>query len=142
MTTLLDTVKPSTAYLEEILPQALTGRTEQEYVAAYLGAMVLRLQASPRLYHLYGPWWPALKNLLLESGDVSLGQIIDSDTVAIYQMNRPALTVLAAQLYADERIETDAIYNAVHMLEVASYADDTEPYIYVSYDESIEKYRI
>ncbi|EBM1052039.1 olxA, partial [Salmonella enterica] len=24
----------------------------------------------------------------------------------------------------------------------APYADDTEPYVYISYDESIEKYRI
>ncbi|HBT4785565.1 TPA: olxA [Klebsiella variicola subsp. variicola] len=141
MTTLLDTIRPSVAYLEEILPLALQGRSEAEYVTAYMLAMSARIQASPQLYHLYGPWWPAMKVLLLESGETALGQIVDGDIANIYQMSRPALTILAAQLYADERIESNAIFNPVHMLEVASYADDTEPYIYTSYDESIEKYK-
>lgn len=57
-------------------------------------------------------------------------------------MSRPALTVLAGHLYSSDRLENDAVNNPVHALEVAPYADDTEPYVYTSYDESIEKYRI
>lgn len=44
MTTLIDTVKPTESYLEEILPQALVGRGEGEYLDAYLGVMVERLK--------------------------------------------------------------------------------------------------
>lgn len=142
MTTLIDTVKPTESYLEEILPQALIGRGEGEYLDAYLGVMVERLKKEPLLYRLYGPWWPAIKTQLLERGITDLGQIVDSDVANIYCMSRPALTLLAAHLYSAERLENDAVYNQVHQLEVASYADDTEPYLYTSYDESIEKYRI
>lgn len=71
-----------------------------------------------------------------------IGQVVDSDVAEIYKMSRPALTVLAGHLYSSDRLENDAVYNPVHALEVAPYADDTEPYVYISYDESIEKYRI
>ncbi|GDT61989.1 olxA [Escherichia coli] len=142
MTTLIDTVKPTESYLEDILLQALNGRSEEEYLTVYLDGMVERLKKNPQLYHLYGPWWPALKTLLLERGDISFGQVVDSDVAEIYKMSRPALTVLAGHLYSSDRLGNDAVYNPVHALEVAPYADDTEPYVYISYDESIEKYRI
>lgn len=100
MTTLIDTVKPTESYLEDILPQALNGRSEEEYLTVYLDGMVERLKKNPQLYHLYGPWWPALKTLLLERGDISFGQVVDSDVAEIYKMSRPALTVLAGHLYS------------------------------------------
>jgi len=104
MTTLIDTVKPTEAYLAEILPQALVGRSEEQFVRIYLENMASRLSARPQLYHLYGPWWPALKTLLLVHENTELGQVVDSDVAQIYQMSRPALTILASQLYADERL--------------------------------------
>ncbi|WP_142971333.1 olxA [Enterobacter hormaechei] len=142
MTTLIDTVKPTEAYLEEILPQALVGRSEEKFVSVYLENMFVRVTARPELYHLYGPWWPALKNLLLAHEHTGLGQIVDSDVAQIYQMSRPALTVLASQLYADERFASNSVNNPVHMLETASYASDTEPYVYIGYDESLEKFKL
>ncbi|HGC5227424.1 TPA: olxA, partial [Escherichia coli] len=119
MTTLIDTVKPTESYLEDILPQALNGRSEEAFLDAYLNGMVERLKRDPQLYHLYGPWWPALKTLLLERGDISFGQVVDSDVAEIYKMSRPALTVLAGHLYSSDRLENDAVYNPVHALEVA-----------------------
>ncbi|EPT8338697.1 olxA (plasmid) [Enterobacter sp. JBIWA008] len=142
MTTLIDTVKPTEAYLEEILPQALVDRKEEEFVTLYLENMFKRISTNAGLYHLYGPWWPALKTMLLTRGLTDLGQIVDSDVAQIYQMSRPALTILAAQLYADERFASNSVNNPVHMLETASYANDTEPYIYTSYDESLEKFKL
>ncbi|EPY0950598.1 olxA, partial [Escherichia coli] len=88
MTTLIDTVKPTESYLEDILPQALNGRSEEAFLDAYLNGMVERLKRDPQLYHLYGPWWPALKTLLLERGDISFGQVVDSDVAEIYKMSR------------------------------------------------------
>ncbi|EKO4435204.1 olxA, partial [Escherichia coli] len=51
MTTLIDTVKPTESYLEDILPQALNGRSEEEYLTVYLDGMVERLKKNPQLYH-------------------------------------------------------------------------------------------
>jgi hypothetical protein len=142
MTTLIDTIRPTNAYLESILPQATTGRTEEKYVGDYLDGLIQCINNNPQIYRMYGPWWASLKTLIIERGDVSLGQIVESDVAAIYGMGRPALTVLAAHLYASDRLENGAVYSDVHLLDVASYADDTEPYVYTSYDESIEKYKI
>lgn len=142
MTTLIDTVKPTESYLNTLLPQALNGLDEDCYVEKCLSGLIDVLTANPKMYRVYGPWWPALKTLLLTRGEVSLGQIVDSDVAEIYKMSRPALTLLSAYLYSGERVENDAVFNPVHVLEVAGYSDDTEPYIYTSYDESIERFRL
>lgn len=44
MTTLIDTVKPTESYLEDILPQALNGRSEEAFLDAYLDGMAERLK--------------------------------------------------------------------------------------------------
>nr|QBM91522.1 hypothetical protein NNIBIDOC_00196 [Salmonella sp.] len=81
--------------------------------------------------------WPALKTLLLERGDISFGQVVDSDVAEIYKMSRPALTVLAGHLYSSDRPKMTR-HNPVHVLWKSHPADDTEPYVYTSYhDESI-----
>ena len=142
MTTLIDTIKPTETYIESLLPLALDGRTEEAFVAYYLENVVKRVSSARFAYRAFGPWWPAIKLLLLESAITKFGQVVESDVAEIYSLSRPALTVVAAHLYADERTENDAVYSANHLLPVIPSADDTEPYLYVSYDESIEKRRI
>lgn len=141
MTTLIDTIKPTETYIESLLPLALDGRTEEAFLKHYLENLVKRASSARHAYRAFGPWWPAIKTLLLESSVTKFGQVVESDVAEIYSLSRPALTVVAAHLYADERIENDAIYSATHLLPVMPSADDTEPYTYVSYDESIEKRR-
>lgn len=142
MTTLIDTIKPTETYIETLLPLALDGRDEEQYVADYLENLVKRMDADRRSYRTFGPWWPALKTYLLERGITTFGQVVDSDVEIFYTHSRPALTIIAAHLYADERVENDAVYSADHLLPVMPSADDTEPYLYVSYDESLEKRRL
>lgn len=142
MTTLIDTIKPAESDLLLFLDQALEGRTEAAYVADFMRGMGDRINSNPQLYHSYGPWWPAMKTLLLESGDLRLGQSVDADVAELYAMSRPALTILAAFLYSLDREQNEGIYNSVHFLPVAEYADDTEPYLYVSSDDSIEKFKL
>lgn len=141
MTTLIETIKPTEGYLSSLLDEALNGRAEEEFVTFYLQGVIERVKREPRAYRAFGPWWPAMKTLILAGGCTDLGQILDSDVAEIYKMSRPALTVIAAHLYSDERVEREGIYNAVHQLPVLQSADDTEPYIFTSYDESIEKYK-
>lgn len=142
MTTLIDTVKPTESYLDTLLPGALIGRTEAEYVDAYLTGLISRLVAAPKMYRSFGPWWPAVKLMILDKGETRLGQTVEGDVASIYTTSRPAYTIIAAHLYSDMRMDNNGVYNQIHLLDVASYADDTEPYIYTSYDESIEKYHV
>lgn len=143
MTTLIDTIKPTEEYVESVLQEhALAGRSEEEFIATYLNGLAERLEADARAYRSFGPWWPSLKVMLLEAEQTDFGQIVDGDVAAIYSMSRPALTLVAAHLYADEIVESGNIYSADHLLSVMPSADDTEPYHYVSYDESIEKYKL
>lgn len=139
MTTLIDTIKPTETYIESLLP--LDGRTEEAFLVNYLENLVKRVSSTRFAYRAFGPWWPAVKTLLLERATTKFGQVVESDVAEIYSLSRPALTVIAAHLYADDRTENDAVFSAVHLLPVMPSADDTEPYMYVSYDESIEKRR-
>ncbi|KKB02672.1 hypothetical protein [Pantoea anthophila] len=141
MTTLIDTIKPTETYIESLLPLALDGRTEEAFLVNYLENLVKRVSSARFAYRAFGPWWPAVKTLLLEHATTQFGQVVESDVAEIYSLSRPALTVIAAHLYADDRTENDAVFSAVHLLPVTPSADDTEPYMYVSYDESIEKRR-
>ncbi|MBD8156007.1 olxA [Pantoea agglomerans] len=141
MTTLIDTIKPTETYIESLLPLALDGRTEEVFLVNYLENLVKRVSSTRFAYRAFGPWWPAVKTLLLERANTKFGQVVESDVAEIYSLSRPALTVIAAHLYADDRTENDAVFSAVHLLPVMPSADDTEPYLYVSYDESIEKRR-
>jgi len=141
MTTLIDTIKPTETYIERLLPLALDGRTEEVFLVNYLENLVKRVSSTRFAYRAFGPWWPAVKTLLLERATTKFGQVVESDVAEIYSLSRPALTVIAAHLYADNRTENDAVFSAVHLLPVMPSADDTEPYMYVSYDESIEKRR-
>lgn len=141
MTTLIDTIKPTETYIESLLPLALDGRTEEAFLVNYLENLVKRVSSTRLAYRAFGPWWPAVKTLLLERATTKFGQVVESDVAEIYSLSRPALTVIAAHLYADDRTENDAVFSAVHLLPVMPSADDTEPYMYVSYDESIEKRR-
>ncbi|HFF9481048.1 TPA: olxA [Serratia marcescens] len=141
MTTLIDTMQPSESYIEEIMNEhALSGRSELEYTSAYLTGLASRLGATPALYRAFGPWWPAIKTLLInEVGPDMFGEQVAQDVEAIYGLSRPGLTVVAAHLYSANRIELGLIYAAQHELAVHADANDTEPYIYYCDDDQMEK---
>lgn len=140
MTTLIDTIQPPEAYLESVLPEGLRQRSESEYVNQYLTNLIARLKAEPRLYRSFGAWWPSIKSLIIEQDENTFGILIDSDVAAIYTMSRPALTIVAAHLYSNERLESGSVYSAYHTLDVNDDADDTEPYVYVSNDVDVEAF--
>lgn len=137
MTTLADTVKPNKLYLEGLLKTALQGKTEEDYVDKFLQGLRARLIKSPRLYRSYGPYWAEIKRLLLQHGYGNFGRLIDRDVRQIYHFDRPALTLIAATLYSQERFNNGQIYSAYHLLPVPMLVDDTE-YLYESLDEEVE----
>ena len=127
MATLSDTIKPNKTYLEAVLRTALLGKTEDEYVDFFLSGLRGRLLKNPRLYRSYGPYWPEIKKLLLERG---YGR-------KIYRYDRPALTLIAATLYSQERFDNGQIYSAWHLLPVPEEVDDQD-YEFESYDLEVE----
>ena len=138
MATLIDTIQPTVEYLEGILPQALSGKSEEAWTAQYLENLAARLMENPAQYRSFGPWWPQVKEQLITAGYKNFGILNDIAVAAIYKMPRPALTLVAAHLYSDWRIDNGHVYTASHLLEVNEAADDTEPYNWESFDEEVE----
>lgn len=137
MATLSDTIKPNKTYLEAVLRTALLGKTEDEYVDFFLSGLRGRLLKNPRLYRSYGPYWPEIKKLLLERGYGNFGRLVDRDVRKIYRYDRPALTLIAATLYSQERFDNGQIYSAWHLLPVPEEVDDQD-YEFESYDLEVE----
>lgn len=138
MTTLIDTVQPPEEHVVSALPDALAGRTEDEFVESYISALILRIKSSPKIYRSYGAWWPSVKELIIASGELGFGVTVDIDVAAIYKMSRPALTVIAGHLYSHERIDNGLIYSAYHVMDVHDSTLDSEPYVWVSGDDYME----
>jgi len=137
MATLLDTLRPNVAYLQKTLISALNGRTETKFVADYVLGLTRRLQVEPRLYRAYGPYWPAVKSILLEHGARLPSAAIDTDVKADYSYPRESLTLVAAALYEQARLERGLYYSSHHFLPLIQTADD-EDYMFVSLDEGQE----
>lgn len=137
MTTLIDTTKPSEDYLSGYLNEALQGRTENDYVAQYLSNFGKQLILEPRAYRTLGPYWPSFKALMLSQGIGGLSDEFDEDVKAIYDYSRPALTVLAGALYANQRFTDGNVYSANHRLIVNPDSGD-EDYNYYSNDLLLE----
>jgi len=83
----------------------------------------------------------AIKMLFLVRATNKFWHVIESDVAEIYFLSRPALMVIAAHIYANNRIASDSMFSVVHLLPVMQPVDNTEPNVYVGYDESIEKRR-
>lgn len=137
MTTLKDTQRPDESYLEAVLDGALNGRSEAQFATDFLSGVGRCLLPEPRYYRSFGPWWWALKIMLVESGNSSAGDQIDEDIADTYQYDRPALTAVAAYLYQQMRMENGLIFSSSHQLPVPESIDD-EPYEFVSFDIELE----
>lgn len=137
MTTLKDTQKPDASWLEQVLPAALNGRTEETFLSDYLDGLSQCLASDARYYRSLGPWWPALKALLTDSGNDSAGEQIDEDVADTYHYDRPALTAVAATLYQQMRMNAGLLFSSNHLLPVPDGVDD-EPYEFTSYDLELE----
>ena len=137
MTSLKDTQRPDDQYLSTVLAGSLGGRSEDEFMNDYLGGITHCLATEPRYYRSFGPWWAALKQLLVERGNSAVGHQIDEDIADIYQYDSDALTAVAAYLYQQQRLRNGLIFSSSHQLAVPENIDD-EPYEFVSYDLDLE----
>lgn len=137
MTTLHDTIMPDEEYLSCFLDEALEGRSLEQYVDEYMAVLNTRLCKDLRCYRSYGPFWPAIKSMLLERGYTVAGKENDGPVATLYSYDDEALTLIAATLYSNERLETGNFYNAEHLLPTKPEVDE-EVYPYYSDDMEIE----
>lgn len=143
MTTLIDTIIPNRQYIVEVLNTALTSDLDEDkYTQMSIKNIAGLIVANPAHYAMFGPWWPAIKKLIIGTGDTTLGQTYPEDIAEIYTYDRPALTLIAGVLYSNERLIDHVVTDSYHFLPVMPSADDTDPYLYESYDESLDKYKI
>jgi len=138
MATLIDTIQPPVTYLTEALQDAIIDQTEQQFMSLWLENCARRLDGDPAQYRSFGPWWPAVKNMLIGAEYNQFGLLVDADVIAIYHYPQESLNLVAAHLYSMERFDQGLIYSAQHLLQVNETADDTEPYDYQSFDPEVE----
>lgn len=137
MTTLHDTIMPDEEYLSGFMEEALEGRSVEQYVDEYMAVLNTRLRKDLRCYRSYGPFWPAIKSMLLARGYTVAGREIDVPVAALYSYEEEALTLIAATLYSNERLESGNFFNAEHLLPTKPEVDE-EVYPYYSDDTEIE----
>lgn len=137
MTTLHDTIMPDEEYLSGFMEEALEGRSVEQYVDEYMAVLNTRLRKDLRSYRSYGPFWPAIKSMLLARGYTVAGRENDGPVAALYSYEEEALTLIAATLYSNERLESGNFYNAEHLLPTKPEVDE-EVYPYYSDDTEIE----
>lgn len=143
MSTLIDAILPTEKDLEDALFSVIESQEDQVlYVEKTLENLVTILNRRPEQFKSYGPWWPAIKTLLINHGYGDFGQVVNSDVAQIFSYSRESLTLVAGILYSSERLESYLVSDAYHSLSVRPEADDTEPYLYISEDESLEKYHL
>lgn len=137
MTTLHDTIMPDEEYLSGFMEEALEGRSEDQYVDEYMAVLNTRLSKDLRCYRSYGPFWPAIKSMLQARGYTVAGRENDGPVASLYSYEEEALTLIAATLYSNERLESGNYYNAEHLLPTKPDVDE-EVYPYYSDDTEIE----
>lgn len=112
-----DTLLFSSADLEPLLDEALSGREPAQFVADYLNGLAGILTTNPRHYRSLGPYWWPLKAMLIDKG-LFAGSSLENGTLQHYTMETPELTLVAAWAYQQGRIDEGKLYSCSHQLEL------------------------
>lgn len=129
------TITPKAAELAGLLKNALSDNLDEEaFIASYLAGLVKILEADPRQYRSYGPYWWPLKAMLAERGIVVAGDL-ELGTLQHYTLETPALTLCAAWAYQQERIAEGKLRTASHQLDMV----EGELYEYELVDDEMER---
>jgi hypothetical protein len=96
-----------------------------------LGVVAERLQKDPPRYRDYGPWWPALKQVMNANG-YTLGDQTDPLIAKEYRGDTDVETLIAADEFRTEYLRTQMIYTNKFML------DADNPDFYTLFDKDME----
>lgn len=98
-----------------------------------LGVVARRLARNPRDYLRYGPYWWALKELLIDSNRLA-GSEFDSMVASEYRGETPEQTLALCEMFRDEMMAT-AIGGHMQSYRLT---DDPEAEPYVLFDADME----
>ncbi|WP_419238296.1 hypothetical protein ACN08P_23515 (plasmid) [Photobacterium leiognathi subsp. mandapamensis] len=125
---------PSVADLEHLLAEA-TAETEQtEYVESYLTKLVDLLKSNPRTYRAYGPYWWAIKRMLINRLISDFGDNVEAVTVDKFFIEDEANTIVASWSYQNYQFTNGNQTSPFHVLPLV----DDEDYEYCLVDDSME----
>ena len=96
-----------------------------------LGVVAERLGKDPRRYRDYGPWWPALKDVMNRNG-YSLGSQTDPLVKKAYRGEGDVETLIMADEFRTAYLKANMIYTNQFLLDAAS------PDFWVLYDADME----
>lgn len=129
-----ETVKPTTLDNVELVAQALKGKTAPEFVAGYLANFAEIIADNPRQYRAYGPYWWAIKSLMVEHGIMDFGEEIEAGTIEHYSYPSDVDTIVSAWSYFQDVFSDGRLYSSEHQLPMA----DGELYLYELIDMEME----
>lgn len=84
-----------------------------------LGVVATRLGQDRRRYRDYGPWWPALKQVMTRNG-YNLGSQSDPLIEQAYRFADDVQTLIAADEFRTAYLKTNMIYTNEFVLDVDS----------------------
>jgi len=84
-----------------------------------LSVIAQRLQQDPRRYRDYGPWWPALKEVMNRNG-YNLGQQSDPIIARAYRFDADVQTLVAADEFRTAYLKTHIVYTNQFLLDAGS----------------------
>ncbi|MDO5653126.1 MAG: hypothetical protein Q4G39_03375 [Brachymonas sp.] len=96
-----------------------------------LGVVADRLQKDRRRYRDYGPWWPALKEVMNRNG-YTLGNQSDPLIASAYRFDEDVETMIAADEFRTAYLKSNIVYTNEFILDGETGEN------WVLYDEDME----
>lgn len=118
--------------LERLIAEEVGGG---DFVDAYLEGVASTLDHQPEQYRGFGPYWWALKRLLIERGYTQFGELVEEDETAdALTYPSPALTAAAAYTFAEHAMAAGMQTSPGHTVTL----EDGEQATYWIGDEEVE----
>jgi len=107
------------ALVEQRAAALRANRGFSNLLAFGLGVVAERLGKDRRRYRDYGPWWPALKEVMNRNG-YTLGSQTDPLIAKTYRFDDDVATLIAADEFRTAYLKTNVIYANQFLLDAAS----------------------
>lgn len=123
---------PTQAQIKSLVDEATSKVGREVFFENNLRGIKTMLDSNPSLYHHYGPYWWAVKDLLVANGVLD-GQEDEPITRKHFKFDDPIYTLCAAWAYHQHQIESMVINTNLHYFDL-----DGEPYEYALEDLEME----
>jgi hypothetical protein len=107
------------ALVEQRTAALRANRGFSNLLAFGLGVVAERLGKDRRRYRDYGPWWPALKEVMNRNG-YALGGQSDPLIAKAYRFDDDVQTMIAADEFRTAYLKTNVVYANQFLLDAAS----------------------